>query len=341
MPIAALALVAAALATDLRVTLRSPTGETTAATFHDVQAGELPSLRLPAREGRRWTASFVYDARPDAAGLSVRLAEQVVVGPFAGLPNRQLAGRVDLRRRSGSTRIPVDFRATLPSPLPEPPSAAWVVDVALEAAPGGTGAVVDDDAARRLYDAARAAAGAGDVATARQALADLAREHAGTRYGRSAEQLRKEIALFGAPAPALRVARWLQGSASYADSPATLLVFFEVWCPHCKREIPALMARADELRAAGVTVILVTRLTRSSTEQSTMAFLHENEVWFPVALDEDSLTSNGFDVSGIPAAALVREGTVLWRGHPARLDAAALQRLLSGPNPPPPTPGAP
>lgn len=332
----ALAVTCAAGAADLRVWLRSPTGALTSATFHDVVEGELPALRLPSQAGQRWTATFWYDTRHGAPGLSVRLVEQAVIGPFSGVPTRQLAGRIALSSTPASTRLPLSPSATLPSRLVPPTRPAWVVEAALGAAPAPVAAPVDDEAARRLLDVARQAAAAGDVATARRALDDLARETPGSRYDRAASQLRKELALFGTPAPALSVARWLQGSATYADAPATLLVFFEVWCPHCKRELPALVARADELRAAGVTVILVTRLTRSSTEEATVAFLQENEVWFPVAVDQDGLTTTAFEVSGIPAAALVRDGVVAWRGHPARLDADLLRRTLSAPNPPPP-----
>ena len=40
--------------------------------------------------------------------------------------------------------------------------------------------------------------------------------------------------------------------------------------------------------------------------------------------------SSSFAVTGIPAAALVKDGKVVWRGHPARLDDALLDKLMAG-----------
>ena len=39
--------------------------------------------------------------------------------------------------------------------------------------------------------------------------------------------------------------------------------------------------------------------------------------------------SAAYAVSGIPAAALVKEGKVIWRGHPARLTDELLEQLLA------------
>jgi len=140
----------------------------------------------------------------------------------------------------------------------------------------------------------------------------------------------------GLAAPAIAPEKWLQGSLAYAAAPATLVVYFEVWCTYCTRDIPEMAARAESLRAMGVQVLLVTRLSKTSTEESTQAFLAEYGVPFATLVDDNSRMTDAAAVSGIPAAALVRDGVITWRGHPARLDDATLQRLLAAPTPPGP-----
>ncbi len=174
---------------------------------------------------------------------------------------------------------------------------------------------------------------AGDVATARDALGRVVAQFPGSRQAKAAERVLKELNVVGKSAPPVSPTKWLQGSLAYADAPATLVVYFEVWCPHCKREVPQMAERAEALRAKGVQVLLVTRLTKSSTEDSTLAFLAENRVAFATLVDDHSTMSDGAAVSGIPAAALVRDGVIIWRGHPARLDDTLLDRVLAAPTP--------
>jgi hypothetical protein len=49
-----------------------------------------------------------------------------------------------------------------------------------------------------------------------------------------------------------------------------------------------------------------------------------------MAKEKDASMSTGFNVTGIPAAALVKEGKVIWRGHPGRLDDATIDKLIGG-----------
>ena len=40
--------------------------------------------------------------------------------------------------------------------------------------------------------------------------------------------------------------------------------------------------------------------------------------------------SKEFAVSGIPAAAIVKDGEIVWRGHPGRLDDDLINKLIRG-----------
>ncbi len=324
------ALVSSAWAVDLYVAMTSPSGGRTAVTFHDVESGQLPAVRLPVANGRRWTAELAYDGQNGPAALKLRMVEQTMLGPFPGSVHRQLGGRIELSSIKASTRLPIDPQATLPSPLAAPVGPAWVVEAKI------VGAVATDDGgpeAMKLMEVGTTAASAGDVATARDALGRVVAQFPGSRQAKAAERVLKELNVVGKSAPPVSPTKWLQGSLAYADAPATLVVYFEVWCPHCKREVPQMAERAEALRAKGVQVLLVTRLTKSSTEDSTLAFLAENRVAFATLVDDHSTMSDGAAVSGIPAAALVRDGVIIWRGHPARLDDTLLDRVLAAPTP--------
>ena len=62
----------------------------------------------------------------------------------------------------------------------------------------------------------------------------------------------------------------------------------------------------------------LTKLSKSTTEEKHTDFIKENNVQYPTAKEDGSL-SQYFNVSGIPAAAVIHNGLVVWRGHPARL----------------------
>lgn len=204
---------------------------------------------------------------------------------------------------------------------------------ALEAKPVPSTAAGTDDVAEAkaaaLLKQAQDAANAMRFDEARRLLDEIA-ALGETRAGRSATRLRTELAVVGQPAGALEVDRWLQGYPQPMDDGVTLLVFFEEWCPHCKRELPKLEATYQQWNDRGLNVVALTKLSRSSTEETVRAMITENSLTMPIGVERDSTMSTRFSISGIPAAAIVKDGTVVWRGHPARIDDALLENVLEG-----------
>jgi alkyl hydroperoxide reductase subunit AhpC len=139
-----------------------------------------------------------------------------------------------------------------------------------------------------------------------------------------------EINIIGTPAAPIEADKWFQGQGDFSKSKATLLVFWEVWCPHCKKEMPKLAEEEAKWKAKGVQIVAMTKVTKSATDEKVVEFLKENKVKFPVGKEKDGSMSKAYAVSGIPAAALVKDGKVIWRGHPARLDDATVDKLLGG-----------
>ncbi|MCB9797958.1 MAG: TlpA family protein disulfide reductase [Alphaproteobacteria bacterium] len=166
-----------------------------------------------------------------------------------------------------------------------------------------------------LYQQLDAATQAMDWDKAR-ALLDKAKAEAGhTRVASRFARVAEEIAVIGKPAPALEVERWYQGQTDLNQGKATLVVFWEEWCPHCRREVPALEATYEQLSGEGLNVVALTRITRSSTEEKVQTFIRDSGLTYPVARLGDDKMNEAFGVSGIPAAAVVVDGEIAWRGH--------------------------
>ena len=136
----------------------------------------------------------------------------------------------------------------------------------------------------------------------------------------------REAAVVGKDAM-LEVQEWLVGEATLDGHRAVLLVFFETWCPHCKRELPELQQDYAALKPSGLEIIGITRLTRDTTPADVEAFIAEGGITYPIARD-DGTTGSYYEVSGVPAAALVKDGKVVWRGGAGNLNSEMLRTAL-------------
>ena len=201
---------------------------------------------------------------------------------------------------------------------------------ACEAQSAGPPTVEQSAQAAALYERAMAHLEAWEGQQASALVEQILVEYPNTRSATSARRLQPEVELIGEPAPALaqHLDFWFSGHADYDPTGLTLLVFWEAWCPHCTRELPLLDDWTEGLRAEGaMTVIGLTKVTKSSTNESVHAFIAEHAIGFPIARDRGGL-HEAFNVSGIPAAAVVRDGVIAWRGHPARLNEEILRSQL-------------
>ena len=193
------------------------------------------------------------------------------------------------------------------------------------AKPAAAGAATADTeaetAAQALLKEMQTAMGSNDITTAKAKYAEIEKKYSSTRTFRRASKMGKELEVFGKKAPAsLTVDEWYIGDASAVNlsKGVSLLVFWEVWCPHCKREVPNVQKTYDTYKSKGLQLVGLTKLTRGKSKEDAMSFLQEKNVTYPIAKEDGSLSSH-FNVSGIPAAAVVKDGTIVWRGHPARL----------------------
>ncbi len=324
-----LLLASLAAAMDVEVSIKGSTGASDTILFKDVEPGDLPGINLPPRGGIPWSAALRLEGVGELSSLHVVLTPDDPSGrssPFAGdlqLTWPGILGPVPVHELSFPTGVATPtfvVTARLDKAL-KPPSE------------------VDEAAALALMTLVTDAVKANRQIEARRPLEQLVADYAHTRAGKAAVRMLSELSIVGEPAAKLDVERWLKGAAPPASTPVTLLIFTEEWCPHCKKDLPEWTPRAADLKRRGVALVILTKLTRTTTEAKFKDWLKASGTPYPAALERNSNMSTAFHVSGIPAAALVRHGVVIWRGHPAKLDDAALDAILAAPDPvPPPTP---
>lgn len=180
-------------------------------------------------------------------------------------------------------------------------------------------ASAEEEAAMELYREAADLASRHETEAALKVLSDLQARYPSSRAASAALRLDKELKVVGRRPTPLDDVRWYQGEASWEDATATLVVFWEVWCPHCTREVPRLEATSQIWEPRGLQVVALTKLTRGRTDEEVRSFILEHQLTFPVGW-EDGRYAEQFSVSGVPAAAVVRDGVVIWRGHPAQIN---------------------
>jgi thiol-disulfide isomerase/thioredoxin len=194
----------------------------------------------------------------------------------------------------------------------------------------GAAAAGNEAEAEAAYAKVTQLVATGNLEQAKSEMNTFMQKYGSTQTARKARRVYNELAVIGKEAPTnWGISRWFQGEseANLASDGTTLLVFWETWCPHCQREVPKIQALYDSLKGDGLQIIGLTKVSKSSTDEKVEEFIAEKSVGYPMA-KEDGTASAHFGVSGIPAAAVVKGGKVVWRGHPARLNEAILRTWL-------------
>ena len=107
--------------------------------------------------------------------------------------------------------------------------------------------------------------------------------------------------------------------AEFKDK-VVVLEFWATWCPPCRQSIPHL-SKLQEKYKDKVVVIGISGEDRETVE----SFVKEQkEMKYRVAIDDSDKTGEiymaGFGVDGIPHAFMIKEGKIIWHGHPLELD---------------------
>jgi thiol-disulfide isomerase/thioredoxin/uncharacterized small protein (DUF1192 family) len=170
----------------------------------------------------------------------------------------------------------------------------------------------------------------GDSEKAKTDLNAFMLKYGRTKIGSRARRMQQELAVVGKDNPAdWGITKWFQGESDIklGGSETTFVVFWETWCPHCKREVPKVEKIYTDLKGKGLQVIGVTKVNKSSTDDKVAEFITANKLSYPMAKENGEL-STYFGVAGVPAAAVVKDGKIIWRGHPASVTLQMLEGWL-------------
>jgi thiol-disulfide isomerase/thioredoxin len=204
----------------------------------------------------------------------------------------------------------------------------------LQVAQGGAAApdtAALDAEAEKEYGEITALVNAGKTEEAKARLAEARKKYARSRYAQPLVTMATELDVVGKANPDdWGIEKWYQGQSEVdltSDSKTTLVVFWEEWCPHCRREVPKMQQIYQNFKGQGLQVVGLTKVNKTATEEKVTKFIEDQKVAYPMA-KEDGKASEFFAVRGIPAAAVVKDGKVVWRGHPARLTDAQIKAWL-------------
>ena len=202
--------------------------------------------------------------------------------------------------------------------------------ISQQLADGGAGNSAAEAEAQTALAAINRLIAAGDTTKAKTDMTAFMKKYGTTKAAKGALRSYQELQVVGKAIPAdWGIEKWFQGESdvNLSGSDTTLVVFWETWCPHCQREVPKLQALYDSLKGDGLQIVGLTKINKSSTEQKVEDFIKQRNLSYPIAKENGS-ASQHFGVSGIPAAAVVKDGKIVWRGHPARLSEAQLKSWL-------------
>jgi thiol-disulfide isomerase/thioredoxin len=258
-------------------------------------------------------------ARAQCEELEARLAELTLQVQAL---EKQVRALVQLQQRLAA--------AAVPAPATAAPAAAAATGIPAAPATTQVGADGGRQEAIALYDRVDALVAGGKLDEARQAVAVFDEKYVGTQAAGWTRSLHRELEVVGKPVPAeWAIEKWFQGEGEIKldGKQPTVIVFWESWCPHCRSEVPKLQQVYQSHKDAGLQVLGLTRITQTATEESVLTFVSDNSVGYPIA-KETGAVAEYFNVKGIPAAAVVRDGKIVWRGHPTRLTEALLSNWL-------------
>jgi len=181
---------------------------------------------------------------------------------------------------------------------------------------------------RLVYEHRRRELGPDDMGTIR-ALANVARALLAQGEEAEARELYRDQVLFAkkeAPAE-LGIEEWYQGGTTPQGGETDVVLFFETWCPYSQQVMERMQRMHVEHKDHGLNVIGLTQLSRSATEEGLLEYIDYNNLTFPIAR-EDGSASDALNGGGVPAVAVVRDGSVLWKSHPNQLTDAVIAGLV-------------
>jgi thiol-disulfide isomerase/thioredoxin len=117
--------------------------------------------------------------------------------------------------------------------------------------------------------------------------------------------------------------------AEFKDK-VVVLEFWATWCPPCRQSIPHL----SKLQAKYKDKVVVIGVSGEDKPVVEKFFKAQKDMKYRVAVDDEDKTAGiymtGFGVNGIPHAFIIKEGKIIWHGHPMEIDQALGKAVGNG-----------
>ncbi len=108
---------------------------------------------------------------------------------------------------------------------------------------------------------------------------------------------------------------------------AVLLIFGTTWCPSCRSEIPHFKQIYSTYVPKGLEVAYV---NIQEPREKVLRFSTKNQLPYRTLLDMNGDVANAYDVMGVPAMVLIKDGKILTKNY--RLIDDYLERLFTKPS---------
>jgi hypothetical protein len=159
-------------------------------------------------------------------------------------------------------------------------------------------------------------------------LATLHTHFPDSETAKRANRLKRDLGIVGTVVSELDIKIWFQGSGDQVDllKGTTLLLFADVTQTDAAENIGTVKALAEEY-AGQVSLVSVVRGEGVVTEVQGKAFANMLGAAIPVGQLTKGIKDT-FQIKGTPSVALVKAGTVVWKGMVAELDQSLIERVL-------------
>jgi len=187
-------------------------------------------------------------------------------------------------------------------------------------------------ASKALYGLAGVLLGEADLEGAGRAFSEIEERHPKTRLAGKATNRLEGIRLAGSQAPPLQIKKWIGEPPPVGEGfegKVTLLSFWAIWCPHCRRNIPNMERLLETYAKRGVSVVGITKEKEGYGIEKVKEYIDSHPMSYPTGVDDEGKMSEEMAVNSIPCVVVVDpQGRISWHGHPDYLTDRVLEALL-------------
>jgi len=136
------------------------------------------------------------------------------------------------------------------------------------------------------------------------------------------------------PPAGLGIENWYQGEGTFdlAGDPATVVLFWEVWCPYCQHQVPRLQEMYGRYQERGLQMIGLIEQRLDTQAEEVRDYISTRNLTYPVARTAAD-TQDYFGLDGVPSVALIKNGRVVWCGSASRVSEDLLDGLIDSREP--------